>query len=345
LTVGPTVSALTYVFRISGENSSLPKRELLALLEVYGEKSCIVKQLHEDVFLVEGRVDIREILGRAAFVKSAGQVVGFVDLNMQRILNFGDWMFDSNQTFAVRFMSSRTENTPGKDSLVSFVGDYVRRKTGCHVDLKNPEQVLHVLPISKGEGLLLFSDIPEQRRRWVDRRPRSRRFFHPSAIFPKLARCLVNLTRLRRGETFLDPFCGTGSLLIEAGIIGLNAFGSDISRRMVYGSIANLKKFGIKHEEVFLSDIGAFPLTSIDGIASDLPYGRCSRTFGREKSLIQGQFVDVVKQTLAPGRFAVVMNSSGNPPLSYGRELEVLSEDAIYVHRSLTRLVTVIKRR
>ena len=54
------------------------------------------------------------------------------------------------------------------------------------------------------------------RQDWVIRRPRARPFFHPAAIFPKLSRALVNLSRVGAGEVFLDPFCGTGSLLLEA---------------------------------------------------------------------------------------------------------------------------------
>lgn len=50
---------------------------------------------------------------------------------------------------------------------------------------------------------------------------------------PKLARMLINLARTKETKTILDPFCGSGSILMEAGLMGLQATGSDISEKAV----------------------------------------------------------------------------------------------------------------
>ncbi len=42
---------------------------------------------------------------------------------------------------------------------------------------------------------------------------------------PKLARCMVNLTGVKENDLVLDPFCGTGGILIEAGIMGARVIG------------------------------------------------------------------------------------------------------------------------
>lgn len=58
----------------------------------------------------------------------------------------------------------------------------------------------------------------------------SRPYQDPSATMsPRVARLLVNLCGLKRGMTILDPFCGLGTILQEALIIGLNAVGIEIS--------------------------------------------------------------------------------------------------------------------
>jgi len=44
---------------------------------------------------------------------------------------------------------------------------------------------------------------------------------------------MVNLSGARR--EVLDPFCGTGGVLIEAGLIGLEVYGFDIQQSMVEG--------------------------------------------------------------------------------------------------------------
>ena len=50
---------------------------------------------------------------------------------------------------------------------------------------------------------------------------------------PKLARMLVQLARQCQTRTLLDPFCGSGSLLMEAGMLGLQATGIDLLPKAV----------------------------------------------------------------------------------------------------------------
>ena len=58
---------------------------------------------------------------------------------------------------------------------------------------------------------------------------------------PKLAQILINLCGpLKPGSTILDPFCGTGVVLQEAVLMGYQAYGTDISERMVEYSKKNL---------------------------------------------------------------------------------------------------------
>lgn len=68
---------------------------------------------------------------------------------------------------------------------------------------------------------------------------------------PKLAQILINLCGpLKKGATILDPFCGTGVVLQEALLMGYQAYGTDISERMVDYSLKNLKWL-VKSEENF----------------------------------------------------------------------------------------------
>lgn len=50
---------------------------------------------------------------------------------------------------------------------------------------------------------------------------------------PKLSQILINLTSPSNNEVVLDPFCGSGSLLMEAQLMGLDVQGSDLDARMV----------------------------------------------------------------------------------------------------------------
>lgn len=51
---------------------------------------------------------------------------------------------------------------------------------------------------------------------------------------PKVALCMINLARIAKSATLLDPFCGSGTILTEAMAMGYTAlWGSDISPRAV----------------------------------------------------------------------------------------------------------------
>ena len=114
-----------------------------------------------------------------------------------------------------------------------------------------------------------------------------RPFFSPISLHPKLARALVNLSSIKKGETLLDPFCGTGGIIIEAGLIGAKILGSDIEKKMIEGCKKTLEFYRIKEYELFCSDIGdihKFVKNSVDAVVTDLPYGKSTTTKGEELS-------------------------------------------------------------
>lgn len=48
-------------------------------------------------------------------------------------------------------------------------------------------------------------------------------------FYPQLAKSLFNLARLEPGQQVLDPFCGSGTVLLESYLNGLRGFGTDIN--------------------------------------------------------------------------------------------------------------------
>ena len=43
---------------------------------------------------------------------------------------------------------------------------------------------------------------------------------------------MINLTGLKKGETVCDPFCGTGTTLLEAESMGIHGIGLDFDEKM-----------------------------------------------------------------------------------------------------------------
>ncbi len=54
---------------------------------------------------------------------------------------------------------------------------------------------------------------------------------HPykGKFYPQLAKSLLNLANVKQGETVLDPFCGSGTVLLEAQLNGMTAIGIDLN--------------------------------------------------------------------------------------------------------------------
>jgi tRNA G10 N-methylase Trm11 len=61
---------------------------------------------------------------------------------------------------------------------------------------------------------------------------------------PKLAQIMVNLSvsasEAKQSSAILDPFCGTGTILMEALLMGYSVIGSDVDSRMVEGAKKNI---------------------------------------------------------------------------------------------------------
>jgi tRNA G10 N-methylase Trm11 len=77
---------------------------------------------------------------------------------------------------------------------------------------------------------------------WVSRdRRKPYRDIKRGMLPPKVARIMVNLaTKGQSGLTLADPFCGTGTTLAEAMMVGCHVIGSDTNPEAVSGSATNL---------------------------------------------------------------------------------------------------------
>lgn len=112
---------------------------------------------------------------------------------------------------------------------------------------------------------------------------------------PKLAQMMINISKIRKNQTLLDPFCGSGTILQEAVNLGIeNLIGSDNEADAVSGSQKNLtwfqEEFKIKPRSLRVFQCDARKLAekiavnSIDAIIAE-PYLGPPLT-GRELSSI-----------------------------------------------------------
>jgi tRNA (guanine10-N2)-dimethyltransferase len=181
---------------------------------------------------------------------------------------------------------------------------------------------------------------------FVERRPRKRPFFHPSAMPAKLARCMVNLAQPKRDDLILDSFCGTASILVEAWLIGCRVVGFDVQRRMVRGSLQNLLHYGVEAEGIAVADARHLPVIKIDCIVTDPPYGRLATTLGWDTRQIVEDFLSKIEDTLPRGKRICMASPKSIRIGKIGKELgfKHVESHFVYVHRSLTREIAVFER-
>jgi len=99
---------------------------------------------------------------------------------------------------------------------------------------------------------------------------------------PKLALMMINLAQIKPEAVILDPFCGSGTILQEALLLGYgNLIGTDNSEKAVSDSLRNLdwliKKYEIENKkyEILKLDVKnlskKFGINSVDALISE-PY-------------------------------------------------------------------------
>jgi tRNA (guanine10-N2)-dimethyltransferase len=335
---------------LSGEHATLPAAELRAVLAVHDPTA---------------RIDVE---GRFALVSSADSWA--TDAALARLALAHAWVEpwgagpDDADGHAVLagLIEARAEGGRSAAVRTTRLGDaksahslHLERilgaalgRAGHPIHLAAPEMVLaawlHEGRVVMGEELGRID-----RARFERRTVGKRAHFRPVTLHPRRAAALVNLARVPVGGTIHDPFCGTGTFVLEAALAGYRASGSDLDEAMVQGTLQALADDGPEPlaGDAFVADIGAVPalLGSVEGIVSDVPYGRASTTDREAPQALYQRAMAACGELLKPGGRAVL----GAPDASLAtlapqHGFAVAEHHTEYVHRSLTRHYVVLER-
>lgn len=339
-------------FLLSGEHKTLPVSELKAVLEAEGyvyrtlEKLDQVLRLKTDLGCVEAvkhRAALTRLCGCELFNCKAetGEIV-----KAMRSTSLNEFLKEG-ESFAVRVRRVKKASTRiGGMTLERKLGELMLGKAAhTKVNLRSPEKTFTgILTEERFIFGLKLAEIPP--KPFVERRPRKKPFFHPSAMPAKLARCMVNLAEAKAGELVFDPFCGTGSMLIEAALTGCRVLGLDIQTRMVKGSRRNLAYFNIHPEGLVVGDAQNMPVTNFDCVVTDPPYGRSATTLKRTTRQIIEEVLVAVHDTLDKGRRVCMAapKTVGVGRIGESLGYKHLESHFVYVHRSLTREIAVFEK-
>ena len=239
---------------------------------------------------------------------------------------------------------NRSEELSSKHIVKTLADVYTKQRTVC---LTNPDIEIRVIITDEKlyVGHLLTTI---NRSQFQKRKAHHRPFFSPISLHPSLARLLVNLSRVHRNGLLLDPFCGTGGILIEAALINVNIIGSDIEEKMIKGTKKNLTHFNLSYQCLFTSDIGSLKdniRRPVDAVVTDFPYGKATSTKGEDISFLYKRAFQQIAAVLKKEGYAII----GLPQKTFGslaeKYLSIAQYYPIRVHQSLTRHFFVYKKK
>ena len=138
-------------------------------------------------------------------------------------------------------------------------------------------------------------------------------------------------------EEIIDPMCGAGGILLEAGLMGHKIKGYDIDWKMVNRSRINLKHYGLKDFEIIKQDVTT--IKDMPFFAMDFPYGKNTHNVDLD-NLTSAFFTDLNFKRAAVGfpsffDYKTMFKKHG---------ITIEKEFTIYLHQLFNRKIVLIKK-
>lgn len=325
---------MKYLFFLSGENTEIAKTEVQNLLRAY-LKSVEVESRGQIVVL-ETDGDFKKF-DRLALTHEVCEFTGSCET--RDLEEFFKEISVPKKRTCVRVKRIGGVKLNSHE-LEKKLGAILWRR-GAEISVSKPEVVVKVYISDRAYiGHLLHSI---DKKQFIERQPDLKPYFRPGVILPKLAKALVNISGVKEEEILLDPMCGAGTILIEAGLMGINFVGVEVFSSIIKGCARNLAYYNLPLNLV-RGDVKKLPFKegSIDSIVTDFPYLKSSKSYGKLEELYDcslSEFERVLKQG---NRAVVISNRDVDEAL---QELFVIEEKFYQkIHSSLTRRIYVCRK-
>lgn len=336
----------------SQEHPELPLAELNAVIECeemdtqvdwVTEGLVILKDISQENFKPYYEILTR----RLGYTHEVHELILKTDVdNLEKDVLTVDWSAYIDESFAVRVKRIRSEiDTVGYEKKLGTL--ILDNSQNIKVNLSKPKTLVRV--VAHDNDLFVgIERIKLDKKHFEDSKPHKRPFFYPGSMNPKLARCMVNLSRIREGELLLDPFCGTGGILIEAGLIGCKLVGSDIYWKMQNGTAINLDYYGITDYRTFHLDVRELKMyEKVASVVTDPPYGISTSTGDVDGEEIFNEFFHAIYDNMKDDAYLCMASPHyvDLKPMVDEVGFEIVEQYGIKMHRSLTRIISVIRKK
>jgi tRNA (guanine10-N2)-dimethyltransferase len=334
---------MKYLFELSKDHKTIPNAEITSCLKAEKINYNIIES-NNDVIIIDTNASkkIKNLGKRLSHTFHIDNFLFFCNNSLDEIKEKAlNNKIEQSGSIAIKY-KNRSKNVNSQEILKALANIYSKNRK---VILNNPDIEIRCL-ITDSKIYVGKKLVKIDRSIFEKRKVQFRPFFSPVSLHPRIARALVNLSNVKKDDILLDPFCGTGGILLEAGLIGARIIGTDIEEKMISGCKKTLDYFNISNYKLFQSDIGNIDkyVKDIDTIVTDLPYGRSATTKGEHMNLLYQRSFKMINKVLKKGSKAVI-GLSNPKSIQQGEDyLTLLDTYEIKANRSLTRYFSVYEK-
>lgn len=322
------------LFYISGEFEELARIEAEKFFEIASGK---VESYDTQIVIGEAEDDVKNYLHRAGLIHEVCEHL-FSCESLDELRSEFEGLEIPRGKLCVRVRNIGKRKVDSL-RLEKELGAILWRR-GAEISVSNPDYVIKVYFSERIHAGILIHET--DRKQFLLRRPDLKPFFRPGAILPRIARSLVNIAGVREG-LIVDPMCGTGTIIIEAGLAGLDFAGVEAYRNIAEGCAINLRYYSLP-VNVCVGDVKNLCIKeeSVDAIVTDFPYLQSTKSLGDIQELYTKAFEEFERVLKPEGRTVFLTNID----VDELAEKHFKIEHKFYqrLHKSLTRRIYICKK-
>jgi tRNA G10 N-methylase Trm11 len=245
---------MRYFFE-AGNFIDLSQAELISVLETYGISKDLLNNIGGGIFILEGKTpnpeDMSKIFSKLGGFIRYGEIIDNLETFLPQFLDI------KKIIFGISVIGDTDIDTKKIQLLLNEIKRYFK---GMGVSSRflipkqkelNAAQINHNKLLENGFELCIFNTKQGQMygktlaiqdvEGFVHRDLNKPVSDYEMGVLPqKLARIMCNLTGIKDGIVW-DPFCGSGTVLMEAAMLGYDIIGSDIDLRAIDASNRNIQ--------------------------------------------------------------------------------------------------------
>ena len=326
-----------YLLELGGENTDLGKYEALELLR-FEKYAPFLEKDYESIIVISTSKKIEEsTIARLSMTKRISSIIFTSNkANVKDILNDLEEIKIDDLNFAIRQIGRKNLDS---EKTAILIGEKISKKNETNLDAPQ----VSILFYQNREFFisLKYAGINTGYKRCLKHHISHRPYFSPIGIHPRIARAMINLSNCAKDKMLVDPFCGTGGILIEGADMGLKVAGIDLKEKMVEFSKGNLKHYGFRGN-LINSDFKEISSLEFGSIVCDPPYGIASTSGGEKIKELMKRSLDIFQKCMEKKQRLVIAVSDSK--MIKHESLIQIYKFEWFIHKSLTRNIIVLEK-